>query len=44
MLMIDINNGTTLQMVIHGIITIIAWVLIGLLITKIGYKNANYKL
>lgn len=39
---IDINNCTTLQTIIHWIITIIAWVLIGLFITKIGKKTTNF--
>lgn len=39
---IDINNCTTLQMIIHWIITIIAWVSIGILITKIGKKTTNF--
>lgn len=39
---IDINNCTSLQMIIHWIITIIAWALIGLLITKIGKKTINF--
>lgn len=39
---IDINNCTTLQMIIHWIITVIAWILIGLFITKIGKKTTNF--
>ena len=29
---IDINNSTSLQMIIHWVITIVAWVLIGVII------------
>ena len=39
---ININNGTTLQMIIHWTITIIAWVVIGLFIIKIGKKTTNF--
>ena len=39
---ININNGTKLQMIIHWTITIIAWVVIGLFIIKIGKKTTNF--
>lgn len=39
---ININNGTTLQIIIHWTITIIAWVVIGLFIIKIGKKTTNF--
>ena len=39
---IDVNNCITIQMIIHWIITIIAWVLIGIAIIKIGKKTTNF--
>lgn len=39
---ININNSTSLQMIIHWVITIIAWVLIGIIITKLGKKTTNF--
>lgn len=39
---IDINNSTSLQMIIHWVITMIAWVLIGVIITKSGKETTNF--
>ena len=39
---IDINNSTSLQMISHWTITIIAWIIIGVIITKIGKKTTNF--
>jgi len=39
---ININNSTSLQMIIHWVITIIAWALIGISITKLGKKTTNF--
>ena len=39
---IDINNSTSLQMISHWIITIIAWIIIGVIITRIGKKTTNF--
>ena len=39
---IDINNSTSLQMISYWTITIIAWIIIGVIITKIGKKTTNF--
>ncbi len=42
MIGIDINNCTSMQMIVHWIITTIAWCGIGFLITWIGNKTTNF--
>ncbi len=39
---IGIDNSTSLQIIAHWVITIIVWVLIGLIITKLGKKTTNF--
>lgn len=39
---IDINNSTSSQIIIHWCITIIIWVLIGIIIIKLGKKTTNF--
>lgn len=39
---LDINDMTTIQYIIHWVITIIAWSIIGFIITKIGKKSTGF--